>query len=78
MGQVVRFFRPGAKRILCSVSQKSFEATACINLDGTVAVVVLNRGQDPVRFNLKGLHAASPVMLPAHAIATYLFRAQDL
>jgi glucosylceramidase len=78
MGHFARFIRPGAKRILCSSSQGNLEATACVNTDGTVAVVVMNRNDSPAKFNLKSLNTASPVTLPAHAIATYLLKAQDL
>ena len=78
IGHFARYIRPGAKRILCSSSQNNLEATACINPDGTVAVVVLNRNHDPVRFNLKSRHTATPVSLPAHSIATYLLKDQDL
>ncbi len=78
MGQFSRFIRPGAKRILCSSSQNDLQATACANPDGTVAVVVLNRNDQPIKFNLKSLKTATPVALPDHAIATYLFKARDL
>src|ERR1035437_2805885 len=50
IGHFARYIRTGAKRILCSSSQNNLEATACINPDGTVAVVVLHRKHDPVRF----------------------------
>jgi len=78
MGHFARYIRPGAKRILCSSSQNNLEATAGVNPDGTVAVVVLNRTGQPVKFNLKSLKTATPVTLPAHAIATYLLKAEDL
>jgi glucosylceramidase len=78
MGHFARFIRPGARRILCSSSQGNLEATACVNPDGIVAVVALNRTDQPIKFNLKSLNTAAPVTLPAHAIATYLFSSQDL
>jgi glucosylceramidase len=78
MGHFARFIRPGARRILCSSSQGNLEATACVNPDGGVTVVALNRTDQPIKFNLKSLNTATPVALPAHAIATYLFKAGDL
>ena len=78
MGHFARYIRPGARRILCSSSQNDIEATACVNSDGTVAVVALNRHDQPVRFNLKSMETATPVTLPAHAVATYLFKVKDL
>jgi glucosylceramidase len=42
LGQFSRFIRPGAKRIACTSSSDDFIATAALNPDGTVAVVVCN------------------------------------
>jgi glucosylceramidase len=78
MGHFARFIRPGARRILCSSSQGSLEATACVNTDGMVAVVVLNRNQGGARFNLKSRNTATPVSLPARSIATFLLAEKDL
>jgi glucosylceramidase len=78
MGHFARFIRPGAKRILCSSSQNDLQATACVNPDGTVAIVVMNRTNNPMKFNLKSPNTSTPVILPAHAIATYLFNARDM
>lgn len=78
LGHFARFIRPGARRILCSSSQNNLEATACVNADGTVAIVVLNRDHAPIRFNLKSAHTATPVSIPASSIATYLASVKDL
>jgi glucosylceramidase len=78
LGHFARYIHPGAKRILCSASQNNLETAACLNTDGTVAVVVLNRSDKPVRFNLKSRATATPVSLPARSIATYLLKAKDL
>ncbi|MGD0260196.1 MAG: glycoside hydrolase family 30 protein [Verrucomicrobiota bacterium] len=42
LGQFSRFIRPGAKRIACTSSSDDLIATAALNPDGTVAVVVCN------------------------------------
>ena len=78
MGHFARYIHPGAKRILCSSSRGNLEATACVNPDGTVAVVVLNRSKEAIRFNLKSRNTATPVSLPARSIATYLLNVNDL
>lgn len=78
MGHFARFIRPGAVRILCSSSQENLEATACVNTDGTVAVVVLNRNQGGAKFNLKSRNTATPVSLPGRSIATFLLGEKDL
>lgn len=41
-GQFSRFIRPGAKRIACTSSSDDFIATAALNSDGKIAVVVQN------------------------------------
>jgi len=78
LGHFARYIHPGAKRILCSSSQGGIEATACVNPDGTVAVVVQNRGDQPTKFNLKSRATATQLSLPPHAIATYLLKTKDL
>lgn len=78
LGQFARYIRPGAKRILCSSSQSGIEATACVNPGGMVVVVVQNRGDHPAKFNLKSRETATPMALPAHAIATYLLHSKNL
>jgi len=78
LGHFARYIRPGARRILCSSSQAGMEAVACVNPDGKLAVVVQNRNQEAIKFNLKSRHTATPLTLPGHAIATYLLNAHDL
>jgi glucosylceramidase len=43
-GQFSRFIRPGAKRIACTSNSDDFIATAALNSDGRIAVVVYNLG----------------------------------
>lgn len=42
LGQFSRFIRPGAKRIACTTNSDDFIATAALNPDGKIAVVILN------------------------------------
>ncbi len=48
-GHFSRFIKPGAKRIACTSSSDDFLATAFVNVDGRVAVVILNQS-DAERF----------------------------
>ncbi|MBS1977370.1 MAG: glycoside hydrolase family 30 protein [Bacteroidetes bacterium] len=70
IGHFSKFIRPGAKRIASSASRTSLQATAFRNTDGSVAVVVLNLGDQTVPYFLwiKG-QAASQTALP-HSITT--------
>jgi glucosylceramidase len=51
-GHFSRFIKPGAKRIACTTNSDDFLATAFINPDGQVAVVMLNQSQADRIFQL--------------------------
>ncbi len=53
IGQFSRFIRPGAVRILAAPTSDSLETTAFVNTDGSTVVVVMNRTEVPVRFELR-------------------------
>ncbi len=74
IGHFARFIRPDAKRILCSSSRDNLEASACVNPDGSVVVVVMNRTEDPQPFAIETMTMKWPATLPAHSIATYILR----
>lgn len=70
IGHFSKFVRPGAKRILCSPSRSQLLATAFINPDGKVAVIVMNQGDKKIAYNLCfGLKSAAVEILP-HSIQT--------
>ncbi|MCU0564608.1 MAG: hypothetical protein MUE48_11815 [Desulfobacterales bacterium] len=77
IGHFSRFIRPGARRVGCAKTLDALEATAFLNTDGTVAVVILNRSEQPFELLLKigGLQAATDV--PAHGIKTFLLEQPD-
>jgi glucosylceramidase len=52
MGQFSRFIKPGAKRIACTSNSDDLIATAAINPDGKVAVVVQNLTAHEVFFHV--------------------------
>ena len=72
IGHFARFIRPGAQRVLCAASKQVLETTAFIDTDGTVATVVMNRSEQPVRFVLRVDGQRVRVDLPARAITTLL------
>jgi glucosylceramidase len=78
LGQFARFIRPGAKVILCSSSDSRLTATAGLNQDGTVALVVMNHSDDVMQFNVASADTSTPVSLPPHSIATFLINSRDL
>jgi glucosylceramidase len=72
IGHFTRFVRPGAQRVLCAANQQVLECSAFLHADGTVATVVMNRSESPVRFVLRIDHQRVCIALPAHAITTCL------
>lgn len=72
IGHFARFVRPGAQRVLCASSKQALHCTAFVNPDGSVVVVAMNRGDEPLAFALRIGAAQVRAELPARAIATYL------
>jgi glucosylceramidase len=70
IGHFSKFIRPGAKRVVSSSNRDKLLATSFLNIDGKLAVVVLNTSDDKIPYNLciagKAVQATS---LP-HSIAT--------
>ena len=72
LGHFARFIRPGAQRVLCASARENLEATAFVNLDGSIVAVVMNRTPQDVRFALRMGGAVFAAELPPRSIATYL------
>jgi len=76
LGQFSRFIRPGALRAVCGSSRDALEATAFVNPDGSLAVVVLNQSEELIDFWLKiGDSGAARTDAPAHSVTTYVLDA---
>ena len=72
IGHFARFVRAGAQRVLCAANQQVLECTAFIHADGSVATVVMNRSEIPLRFVLRIDDQRVCIDLPARAITTCL------
>ena len=72
IGHFTRFIKPGARRILCSTTRDDLEATAFINPDGTIAVVVMNRTELPFKFMLHDHQWTAPTAAPPRSISTFV------
>ena len=70
LGHFSRFIRPGAKRIICSSNDDSLQATAFLNADGTLAVVVMNASDRDIPFLTWIENQAVKSMSRAHSIVT--------
>jgi glucosylceramidase len=73
IGQITRFVRPGAQRVMCISTLDELETTAFRNVDGTFAVVVMNRTDGELSFALCFGGQSTPATAPAHSITTFNF-----
>lgn len=73
IGHFSKFVRPGAKRIVCSPSRSAISATGFINTDGKVAVIVMNKGEEKLNYNLWIEGKAVEVESLPHSIQTLVF-----
>lgn len=71
IGHFSRFIKPGAQRILCAASSQNLETTAFVNPDYSTVIVVMNRTEKAIRFNLHTTGYNTVAELPPRSIATY-------
>jgi glucosylceramidase len=73
-GQFSRFILPGAKRISCTSNNDNFIATAFLNPDGKIAVVVFNTGNSETFFQVWIRGKAVRCSSPAKAVITMILQ----
>jgi glucosylceramidase len=73
IGHLSRYVKPGAKRLLAAAPRDYLDVAAFINPDGTIATVLLNRGEQnhKLRFQF-GAGKAAVVEASAHSLHTLL------
>jgi glucosylceramidase len=74
LGHFSRFIKKGAKRIVCSSNTDNLLATAFVNPDGGLAVVVANFGERARGFQVWLDGKAAKTNSPAHSIITMLLK----
>ncbi len=72
LGHFSRFIRPGARRIVCSSNTDHLLATAFVNEDGTIAVVVMNASDHEIAFHTWIENQTVKTTSPAHSIITLM------
>lgn len=77
LGHFSRFTRPGARRVLCRTTGDELMATAFLNPDGVVAVVVLNLNSYAVPYSMCVEDVQAENLCPPHSITTLLFDAES-
>lgn len=69
-GHFSKFVKPGAKRIACSTTRDQLLATAFQNVDGKIAVIVMNPTNNCMDYNLLINDFVSSVECQPHSIST--------
>jgi len=77
LGHFSKFVRPGAKRIVATTSTDNLLTTAFANPDGSIAVVVMNKSDKSLAFNLCLDRKAARLTSPAHSIITSIIPLDD-
>jgi glucosylceramidase len=70
IGHFSRYIRPKARRVSAATSRSVLDATAFRNADGSLAVVVMNRSDEPQRYRLFVDRKEVSVEIPARGIQT--------
>ena len=73
IGHFSKFVRPGARRIASAPSRSALLSTAFINPDGKIAVVVMNKTDQKISYNLWLDGNAAEVSSLPHSIQTLVF-----
>lgn len=73
IGHFSKFIRPGARRIISSANRDMLETTAFKNMDGKIAVIVMNRSDKTVPYLLWVHNKAAKMESLPHSIATLIF-----
>ena len=74
IGHFSKFIRPEAKRIIASSNRTDLLTTAFRNTDGSLAVIVMNKGDQEMNYNLWINKSAVEIKSPAHSIQTVLLK----
>ena len=73
IGHFSKFVRPGARRIISSSNRDVLETTAFQNVDGKIAVIVMNRGDKNLSYLLWINNKAAKIESLPHSIVTLVF-----
>jgi glucosylceramidase len=73
IGHLAKFIRPGARRVACTSNDDALLATAFRNADGRLAVVVMNKTEKAIPFDLWLEGRSAKTTSPARSIVTLVY-----
>ncbi|NOR65500.1 MAG: hypothetical protein GQ468_05735 [Candidatus Scalindua sp.] len=74
LGHFSKFIRPGAKRIVSSSNKDGLLATAFLNKDNSIVIIVLNMNSSDFLFNTWIEDSSFEAKSPAHSITTMILK----
>jgi glucosylceramidase len=73
LGHFSKFIKPGAGRVSTVTSRSQLLATTFINKDGKMATIVMNRGDQKIKYNLYAGSKVCELEILPHAIETLIY-----
>ena len=70
----MKFIRPGAVRVYSDEPSGLLSDCAVRNLDGSIVLVVVNRGAQSARFDVEWNNQHLPAEIDGRSVATYRWR----
>jgi len=74
LGHFSKFIRPGARRVDCILSNNKLLATAFLNTDGKLALVVMNNTDEKISCSLNAYGKTANIISQPHAISTFIIQ----
>jgi len=73
IGHFSKFIRPDARRVSTTTSRSHLLSTTFINVDGSMATVVMNETEEEISYKLIVDHQETTLVIPPHAIQTMVY-----
>ncbi len=73
IGHFSKFIRPHARRVASTTSRSQLLCTSFVNEDGSMATVVMNQSDSPIKYRLIAWSKSAEQSIPARAIQTLVF-----
>jgi glucosylceramidase len=73
IGHLSKFIRPGAKRIIQTISDKNLISTSFKNSDNKIITVVMNQSDKEIVYTVINHDLQNTITIPAHAMQTIVY-----
>jgi len=73
IGHFSKFIKPGAKCVSTTTSRSTLESTSFLNIDGTIATIVMNKTDKKISYKLAIGNVETTVHILPHAMQTIVY-----